>query len=144
MKTEIFSPRQALNKAFLRVKPNRSQVEKFQTHLRQLLGSINETESEEFHKNLLADFLKHSYYSPQHFINTKGRNDLVILDILAAVKRTAIPHHATFLEWSLNGVDASRDAASLTEVLRFPPRPFKVSECPPATLIFSAALMSRS
>ncbi|NCS33010.1 MAG: hypothetical protein GPJ14_01310 [Microcystis aeruginosa G11-01] len=38
-------------------------------------------------------------------------------DILAAVKRTAIPHHATFLEWSLNGVDASRDAASLTEVL---------------------------
>ncbi len=78
MKTEIFSPRQALNKAFLRVKPNRSQVEKFQTHLEQLLGSINETESEEFHKNLLADFLKHSYYSPQHFINTKGRNDLVI------------------------------------------------------------------
>jgi hypothetical protein len=78
MKTEIFSPRQGLNKAFLRVKPNRSQVEKFQTHLEQLLGSINETESEEFHKNLLADFLKHSYYSPQHFINTKGRNDLVI------------------------------------------------------------------
>jgi adenylate kinase family enzyme len=78
MKTENFSPRQALNKAFLRVKPSRSQVEKFQTHLRQLLGSINETESEEFHKNLLADFLKHSYYSPQHFINTKGRNDLVI------------------------------------------------------------------
>jgi hypothetical protein len=78
MKTEIFSPRQALNKAFLRVKPSRSQVEKFQTHLVQLLESINETESEEFHKNLLADFLKHSYYSPQHFINTKGRNDLVI------------------------------------------------------------------
>ncbi|MCA2706104.1 MAG: hypothetical protein IM504_14945 [Microcystis sp. M038S2] len=46
------------------------------------------------------------------------------VDILAAVKRTAIPHHATFLGWSLNGVDASRDAASLTEVLRFPPRPF--------------------
>jgi hypothetical protein len=45
-------------------------------------------------------------------------------DILAAVKRTAIPHHATFLEWSLNGVDATWDAASLTEVLRFPTRPF--------------------
>ncbi|MDJ0545568.1 MAG: hypothetical protein PX637_14725 [Microcystis sp. M53601_WE4] len=24
----------------------------------------------------------------------------VTFDILAAVKRTAIPHHATFLEWS--------------------------------------------
>ncbi|MCA2649105.1 MULTISPECIES: hypothetical protein [unclassified Microcystis] len=33
--------------------------------------------------------------------------DLLDLDILAAVKRTAIPHHATFLGWSLNGVDAS-------------------------------------
>jgi hypothetical protein len=73
--------------------------------------------------------------------------DVILLDrvdILAAVKRTAIPHHATFLEWSLNGVDASRDAASLTEVLRFPLRPFKVSECPPATLIFTAAFTSRS
>jgi hypothetical protein len=39
---------------------------------------------------------------------------LCSFDILAAVKRTAIPHHATFLEWSLNGVDATWDAASLT------------------------------
>ncbi len=34
-------------------------------------------------------------------------SDSIIIDILAAVKRTAIPHHATFLGWSLNGVDAS-------------------------------------
>jgi predicted transposase YdaD len=32
---------------------------------------------------------------------------IMVFDILAAVKRTAIPHHATFLGWSLNGVDAS-------------------------------------
>lgn len=38
----------------------------------------NETESEEFHKNLVSDFLKRTYYEPNHFINTKGRNDLVI------------------------------------------------------------------
>ncbi|MCA2626980.1 MULTISPECIES: hypothetical protein [unclassified Microcystis] len=42
-----------------------------------------------------------------------GANGLLVgvvgyyFDILAAVKRTAIPHHATFLGWSLNGVDAS-------------------------------------
>jgi hypothetical protein len=30
-------------------------------------------------------------------------------DILAAVKRTAIPHHATFLGWSLNGVGADSE-----------------------------------
>ncbi|WP_287735931.1 hypothetical protein [Microcystis sp. M113S1] len=34
---------------------------------------------------------------------------LAQLDILAAVQRTAIPHHATFLGWSLNGVDADSE-----------------------------------
>ncbi|VXD20234.1 hypothetical protein PL8927_690014 [Planktothrix serta PCC 8927] len=41
-----------------------------------------------------------------------------------------ILHHATCLRGSLNGVDASLDAAILTIVLRLPPRPFRVSECP--------------
>jgi hypothetical protein len=34
----------------------------------------------------------------------------------------------------VRGVDASQDAASITGVLHAPPRPFKVSECPPATI----------
>ncbi|MCA2621938.1 MULTISPECIES: hypothetical protein [unclassified Microcystis] len=39
---------------------------------------------------------------------SRGQWDsLANFDILAAVKRTAISHHATFLGWSLNGVDAS-------------------------------------
>jgi hypothetical protein len=72
------SPRQALNKAFLKVKPIRNEIERFKANLVLLLDSVNETESEEFHKNLVADFLKTTYYHPNHFINTKGRNDLVI------------------------------------------------------------------
>ncbi|HSH53167.1 MAG TPA: TaqI-like C-terminal specificity domain-containing protein, partial [Bacteroidales bacterium] len=44
----------------------------------QLLDTINENESEEFHKNLVSQFLKDTYYKNNHFINTKGRNDLVI------------------------------------------------------------------
>ncbi|MDB9304833.1 TaqI-like C-terminal specificity domain-containing protein [Nodularia spumigena CS-591/12] len=71
-------PRQALNKAFLKVKPNRVEIDLFKNNLSTLLAQINEAESEEFHKNLIADFLKNTYYSPNHFINTKGRNDLVI------------------------------------------------------------------
>src|SRR5690554_6632094 len=71
-------PRKALNKAFLKVKPNRSQIENFKENLIQLIDRTNDTESEEFHKNLLIDFLKKTYYEPNHFINTKGRNDLVI------------------------------------------------------------------
>src|SRR5690606_20092574 len=47
-------------------------------NLMQLLDRTNDTESEEFHKNLVIDFLKKTYYDPNHFINTKGRNDLVI------------------------------------------------------------------
>lgn len=42
------------------------------------MDRTNDTESEEFHKNLVTDFLKKTYYDPTHFINTKGRNDLVI------------------------------------------------------------------
>ncbi len=71
-------PRKALNKAFLKVKPNRTEIEGFKTNLITLLHRTNDTESEEFHKNLVSDFLKKTYYDPNHFINTKGRNDLVI------------------------------------------------------------------
>ncbi len=73
-----FTPRKALNKAFLKVKPGRSEIEGFKTHLLKLIGASNENESEEFHKNLISDFLKDTYYKDKHFINTKGRNDLVI------------------------------------------------------------------
>ncbi|MFW5872246.1 MAG: DUF7149 domain-containing protein, partial [bacterium] len=78
MELHILKPRKALNKAFLKVKPNRTEIESFKTNLTQLLDSTNDTESEEFHKNLVIDFLKKTYYDPNHFVNTKGRNDLVI------------------------------------------------------------------
>ncbi|MGI9192771.1 MAG: DUF7149 domain-containing protein, partial [Chitinophagaceae bacterium] len=71
-------PRKALNKAFLKVKPNRTEIEGFKANLMALLDRSNDTESEEFHKNLISDFLKDTYYKQNHFINTKGRNDLVI------------------------------------------------------------------
>ena len=78
MELKELKPRKAINKAFLKVKPNRTEIEGFKTNLIQLLDRTNDTESEEFHKNLVIDFLKKTYYDPNHFINTKGRNDLVI------------------------------------------------------------------
>ena len=71
-------PRKSLNKAYLKVKPNRSDIEVFKANLIHLIDQTNDTESEEFHKNLVSDFLKKTYYNPNHSINTKGRNDLVI------------------------------------------------------------------
>jgi len=78
MNINIQKPRKALNKAFLKVKANRTEIEIFKTNLINLIDKINENESEEFHKNLVSDFLKNTYYGANHFINTKGRNDLVI------------------------------------------------------------------
>jgi hypothetical protein len=78
MEINRLKPRKALNKAFLKVKPNRTEIEGFKTNLIQLIDRTNDTESEEFHKNLVIDFLKKTYYDQNHFINTKGRNDLVI------------------------------------------------------------------
>lgn len=78
MELKELKPKKALNKAFLKVKPNRTEIEGFKTNLITLLDRTNDTESEEFHKNLVSDFLKDTYYKQNHFINTKGRNDLVI------------------------------------------------------------------
>jgi len=80
----IISPRKALNKAYLKVKPVRNEIENFKSNLIKLLEEVNHAESEEFNKNLLADFLKNTFYSPNYFINTKGRNDLVIHNNKAA------------------------------------------------------------
>lgn len=78
MNSKALKPRQALNKAYLKVKPSRSDIEAFKGHLIQLLDRSNDKESEEFHKNLVSDFLKDTYYKKSYFINTKGRNDLVV------------------------------------------------------------------
>ncbi|MCE6989015.1 Eco57I restriction-modification methylase domain-containing protein [Dyadobacter sp. CY323] len=71
-------PRVSLNKSFLKVKPNRKDIEKFKLHLIHLLDSINEKESEEHHKFIISKFLEKTYYDGKHYINTKDRKDLVI------------------------------------------------------------------
>ena len=78
MTNQLIQPRKSINKAFLKIKPNRAAIEVFKSNLIQVLDSCNTTESEEFHKNLVSDFLKNTYYSPNHFINTKNKSDLVI------------------------------------------------------------------
>lgn len=74
----IHPPRKALNQAFRKLKANRNEIELFKKTLIHLIDSIKEPESEEFHKNLVSDFLKTTYYGTTYYINTKGRNDLVI------------------------------------------------------------------
>ncbi|MEI6174928.1 MAG: TaqI-like C-terminal specificity domain-containing protein [Bacteroidota bacterium] len=77
MQLTLLPPRKSLNKAYLKVKPLRNEIELFKTNLIKLLDGLDESESEEHVKNDLSDFLKNTFYQ-KFYINTKGRNDLVI------------------------------------------------------------------
>ncbi len=77
MQHTMLRPRQALNKAYLRLKTSRTEIEAFKDALRTLLASINLSESEEHVKNHLRDFLKCIFYD-KYGVNTKGKTDLVI------------------------------------------------------------------
>ncbi|OGU54016.1 MAG: type II restriction endonuclease, partial [Ignavibacteria bacterium RBG_13_36_8] len=78
MEINLLNIRNSINKAYLKVKPNRTQIETFKKNITKLFDQIKESESEEFHKNIISEFLKNTYYSPDNYINTKGRSDLVI------------------------------------------------------------------
>ena len=68
----------SLNKAFLKLKPSRSEINEFKANFKRLFTLTNDNESEEYNKNLISDFLKDTYYKQAYFMNTKERKDLVI------------------------------------------------------------------
>lgn len=79
MNLKINTPKQSLNKAYLKEKISRSDIELFKTHFTDLVDKINDKGDEEHLKSLIADFLKLTWYNnSQHQINPIGKNDLVI------------------------------------------------------------------
>jgi hypothetical protein len=72
--------KEALNKAYIKVRPERAAIERFKANFITLLDGINAnpTETEEFLKNLVSAFLKQTWYDPDYDINTSARIDLVI------------------------------------------------------------------
>ena len=79
MKIQTITPKKAVNKAYLKERVNKTDIDSFKTNFVALLDRIQATEkeSEENRKNIVSEFLK-SFYTPQYEINTKGRKDLVI------------------------------------------------------------------
>ncbi len=75
MQVSPLTLRNSVNKAYLRVKPDRSQIENFKKNILSLYDQIDESESEEFHKNIISEFLKNTWYSPNYYtlnhFNTK-------------------------------------------------------------------------
>ncbi|HJD91745.1 DUF7149 domain-containing protein, partial [Bacteroides coprosuis] len=76
----IKTPKQALNPAYLKIRPERKEIELFKKEFTILLDRLkaNPKETEEFHKNLVIDFLDSTYYKDKFYINTLERNDLVV------------------------------------------------------------------
>jgi len=78
------TPRQSLNKAFLKMKPLRDDVQGFSESVKEYVRRVEASfsESEEFHKNISKEhFLQHVLRGPngeRYDINTSGRADLVI------------------------------------------------------------------
>lgn len=78
MKLDVRQPNKSLNKAYLKEKVSRDNIESFKTHLKTLLSKIDEKESEEHHKYPVSDFLKQTWYENQYEMNTKDHTDFVI------------------------------------------------------------------
>jgi adenine-specific DNA-methyltransferase len=84
MITKELNPKLALNKAFLKIKPNRNEIELFKSNLITLLDKLKtveerpKDESEEHLKNDIRDFLRDTFYKDTNAINTKDKKDLVI------------------------------------------------------------------
>ena len=70
----------ALNKAFIKVRPERAAIDKFKKNFIRLQERIelNSKEHEEHLKNLVSDFLKNTWYGENYYINTKENIDLAI------------------------------------------------------------------
>ena len=78
MKLTIQPPAKSLNKAYRKEKVSRADIELFKKNLVTVVSKINESESEEHLKNVIAEFLKDTWYKDRYEINTKDRKDLVI------------------------------------------------------------------
>jgi hypothetical protein len=78
MKITAQTPKIVLNKAFLKQRPLRSEIETFKVNLQKLLNNIDEIEREENQKTHVRDFLRDTYYKESNEINTKDTKDLVI------------------------------------------------------------------
>ena len=74
------TPKQSLNKAYLKEKVTRTEIESFKANLVEFLNNVNEKETEEYFKNLVTKFLYDTYYGGKNQINTKGRIDLAIYE----------------------------------------------------------------
>lgn len=80
MQLNILTPAKSLAPAFRAQSIGRDRINVFKTQFTLLQSRLDEAaaESEEHVKNLVADFLKSTWYRDEHYLNTRDRQDLAI------------------------------------------------------------------
>ncbi len=78
MKLENIKPDKSIHSAYFKQNLKEEAIDTFKTNFKRLFERINETESEEHNKNIVAQFLRDTFYKNDYEINTAGRKDLVI------------------------------------------------------------------
>ena len=84
------SPKKAVNAAFYRLPVLQTEMERLKSNFEIYLKSGKADESEEFHKNLIKDFLANTFFTPDYAVNTNGREDLVIFNGNNAASKPAV------------------------------------------------------
>ncbi len=98
MKLELIKPINALNKAYLKEKISRNNIEKFKENLVTLFNKAQPGISEDTLKDYITEFLRNTWYNPEHAITiNKERKDLTIhigktakdpVAVIAEIKKT--------------------------------------------------------
>ncbi len=101
MQLNILTPFKSLNKAYLKEKVSRNNVELFKHELLQLFSKSEATFSEDTLKDFITEFLRNTWYNPNHAITiNKERKDLSIhtgkvtkdpVGVIAEIKKIGSP-----------------------------------------------------
>jgi len=83
------SPFKAVDKAYYKIKPDRTEFNNFKNQLIKLIESINDKEGEEHNKNLINYFLQNTFYK-DYYVNTKDKTDLAVYLGKTAEDKTGI------------------------------------------------------
>lgn len=81
MTKKILTPKQSLLKGYMKISVSRNEINLFKEKLRFFFNHVNPSESEEFNKNLIMQFLNQTYYAKQDcLVNTYEKTDLAIYE----------------------------------------------------------------
>ncbi|CCH51848.1 Modification methylase PaeR7I Short=M.PaeR7I [Fibrisoma limi BUZ 3] len=78
MRLQLRKPTQSLNKAYAKQSITQERMDTFRRALGRLFSRLDEDETEEHQKNIVAGFLNEAFYADRFEINTRERIDLVI------------------------------------------------------------------